>query len=136
MIRSNGISKLPLSVAQLYLPFFAEYEPEECHNSKDYLSYLFMLAEKIKADLKWLSLAIDAWYAVVDYNNLGGVYIPYSEVVKEFMCHSQLYSWPYIAFMRTQLSGIGLLQLPRLKSFLSILGCSEFDPTKLSVLCD
>jgi hypothetical protein len=113
VIRSNGISCLPLSVAQLYLPFFAHYVPEECHKSKDHLSYLFKLAEKIKADLKWLSLAIDAWYAVIDYNNLG-VYLPNSEIVKEFMCHIQLYSWPYIEFMRTQLSEIGLLYLPRL----------------------
>ena len=113
IIRANGISSLPLSVAQLYLPFFANYEPDPCHHSRDHLSYLFRLAEKIKADLKWLSLAVDAWYAVIDYNNTE-VYIPYSEVVKEFMCHIQLYSWPYIAFMRTQLSEIGLLYLPRL----------------------
>jgi hypothetical protein len=74
-------------VSQLYLSFFAQYEPEVCHKAKEHLSYLFKLAEKIKADLKWLTLATDAWYAVVDYNNLE-VYFPYYEVVKEFMCHT------------------------------------------------
>ena len=69
----------------------------------------------------------------MDHSNIGA-YSPYYEVVQEFTCHINLYSWPYIAFMRTQLSEAGRIRLLSIAAFLSILKRTEFDHTKLSVL--
>jgi hypothetical protein len=122
-------------VAELYKSFFVQYEADEFHNAERHLSHLFKLAEKAKADLKWLGTATDPWLVVMDHNDIGS-YSPYYEVVQEFMCHTQLYSWPYIAFMRTQLSEAGRIRLLSIAAFLSILKRTTFDPNKLSVFYD
>jgi len=96
---------------------------------------LFKLAEKIKADLWWLNQTSEAWLVVINYDNLEA-YAPYYEVIKEFMVHPQLYTWPYIAFMRTQLSEIGMTRIPTLAGFLTLLKYTKFEPAKLSVLYD
>jgi hypothetical protein len=109
VIRAVGISKLPKSVAELYKPFFANYEADEAHNAERHLSHLFKLAEKAQADLAWLGTAINPWLVVMDHSDIGS-YSPYYELIQEFTCHTQLFSWPYIAFMRTQLSEAGLVR--------------------------
>ena len=93
------------------------------------------MAEKADADLRWLGTATDPWLVVMDHSDIGS-YSHYYEVVQEFTCHTQLYSWPYIAFMKTQLSEAGRIRLLSIAAFLSIVKRTEFDPTKLSVLYD
>ena len=71
----------------------------------------------------------------MDHSDVG-LYAPYSEVIQEFMAHTQLFSWPYIAFMNTQLSDSGRIRLVSTASFLSIIKHTGFISTQLSILYD
>ena len=67
-------------MAELYQQFFAQFEPDEDHKAERHLSYLFKLAEKAKASLKWLEFAQDRWLVVMDHSDVGS-YAPYGEVI-------------------------------------------------------
>ena len=136
VIRTIGLKKLPSAVAAMYVPFFEIYDVYEQHKDRDHLGYLFKLAEKGKASLKWVAFAECPWLVTVDYDNLE-MYSAYYEVLKLFMGYPQLYSWPYIAFMRTQLSDAGVNRIPTSQTFLEILRLSAtFNPFDLSRLFD
>jgi hypothetical protein len=134
-IKTVGLKKLPSSVAELYAPFFKHYQVDEQHKDRDHLGHLFKLAEKGKADLKWVAFAERPWLVTVDYDNLE-MYSAYYEVLKLFMGYPQLYSWAYISFMKTHLSDAGVNRIPTTQTFLEILKFTKFNPFDLSRLFD
>jgi hypothetical protein len=97
------------------------------------------LAQKIKGDLNWLKEAEQPAFVVVDDDDKSiGKYLQFIEVVKIFMSYPKLYSWHYIALMRTQLNATGLHCLPNITIFLDILNHNKvtFFPQTLPTLLE
>lgn len=60
---------------------------------------------------------------VVDYK-APKLYLDYMAVVKLFVSYPRLYSWPYIAYMRSELSETGAMRIDNTKCFLDLLNHS------------
>lgn len=57
---------------------------------------------------------------MVDYK-APKLYLDYMAVVKLFVSYPKLYSWPYIAYMQSELSETGLIRIENTKCFLDLL---------------
>jgi hypothetical protein len=83
-----------------------------------------MLAEIIKGPINWVAEATSK-VVVVTQDNLVSSYITYIEVVRLFMSFQKHYSWAYIAYMRSELSNLGLLRLPNTECLLKLMNCEN-----------
>lgn len=96
-----------------------QFKVQEYHTLED-LKSLFKLASYLKSDVHWLVETEEPQFIVVEDANVE-VYSNYLEVVELFMSYRQLYSWEYIALMRSQLNYAGKYRIDIIRVFLDLL---------------
>ena len=79
-----------------------------------------MLCEAVKGSIIWVAEATSK-VVVVTQDNLVSQYITYIDVVRLFMSYHKFYSWPYVTYMRSELTNLGLLRLPNTECFLKLM---------------
>lgn len=100
MLKAVNFNNVPIAVLELYRPFLEFYEVQEPHKT-EHLTWLFRLAGKIKGSLEWLKEADEPHLVVVEDGAALELYFNHIEVVKLFMFYPKLYSWNYIALMKS-----------------------------------
>jgi hypothetical protein len=89
---------------------------------------LFILAEATKGPIEWVAEATSK-VVVVTQDNIVSLYITYIDVVRLFMEQHTFYTWPYITYMRSELTNLGLLRLPNTECFLKLMSHSSVTVT-------
>lgn len=107
VIEAVGTSKIAMEVARLYSPFIASYKVQLTH-APQHLQWIFRLASKIKGDLNWLKeVEHPALVVVEESDGAFSKHLQYIQVPSLFMSYPQLYSWNYIALMKSQCDASG-----------------------------